>query len=97
VHALVEDALELRLQVQVVEVGGALLPSQHLHQQLGVHLKELALHLKVEVQVIVSWGLELHLLQVDLDAHVGHVYVLQGHWLVQGVRAPVRKISESVK
>lgn len=90
VNALVQDALELGVDLQAVELVVVLPVGQHLYEHFGVHLEVLGLDLEVEVKGVIPLLAELELLQVDLDAHVAHEHVLQGDVFSQVVCAPVR-------
>ena len=70
---------------------------QHLDQELGVHLEHLALHVHVVVQIVVSLLSELDLLEVNLDANVADIHILQAEVLLEAVCALVGDVPESVQ
>ena len=70
---------------------------KHLDQELGVHLEHLAFYVHVVVQVVVSLLSKLDLLEVDLDANVADIHILQAEVLLEAVRALVGDVSECIQ
>jgi len=81
VVALIEDAFQLRVYVQLLEVIllRVFLVGEHLHEAAGVHAQHARLGDQVVLQGVVSLVTEFHFLQVKLDAHVRHIDVPQGY------------------
>eukprot|EP00350_Pseudokeronopsis_sp_OXSARD2_P012216 CAMPEP_0170566474 /NCGR_PEP_ID=MMETSP0211-20121228/79861_1 /TAXON_ID=311385 /ORGANISM="Pseudokeronopsis sp., Strain OXSARD2" /LENGTH=139 /DNA_ID=CAMNT_0010887657 /DNA_START=453 /DNA_END=872 /DNA_ORIENTATION=- len=95
--ALVQDALDLRVDFQVIEINKVLTIGKHLNEELRIHPKHLTFYLQVVVKRVVSLLPKLDLLQVDLYAHITHVQVLESDILIQVVCGPVSKVSEGVE
>ena len=103
-EALVEDAFQLRVDLELFKDGLSRLSSllvvsirEHFYQKLSVHLEHLALNVHVVVQIVVSLRAKLDLLEVDFDADLADVYVLKREIFLKAVSALVCDIAERIQ